>query len=514
VATASVDTRELLRVAVRETQTLARASGAAIGLCEGEEVTVAAASGFVASSADVRLPANRSLSGYVSHSGQPVLCADTWIDPRADQELCRRLHVRSAVVMPLQYDSHTVGVLNVVSPEPNAFDEAQVEIVQLMAILVGTAIGQAQAMSERARAEEGARQSAERFAAILRAASEVAILGVDLTGKVIFFNHGAERMLGYTAEEALGLSPTAFHDPVELEKRTTAQGVSEVDAFIGPALRGAAGTAEWTYVRKDGARLLVSLSVTGMRAPDGALVGFVGVAVDITERSALDRMKDELISIVSHEVRTPLTAIRAALGLLSAGMLGSLTNRGERMVQVAVNNTDRLVEVLNNILDLERIRASAMRLYRQPVDIGQLMFRARDNVEAIADRAGARVEVVPLSTTLNVDPDRMLQVFTQLLNNAIKFSGSPCTVCLRPRESDTSDVVRIEVVDQGSGIPREHLERIFEPFHQVDASDSRAKGGGGLGLAICRYVVELHGGRIWAESRLGSGSTFVVELPR
>jgi signal transduction histidine kinase len=170
------------------------------------------------------------------------------------------------------------------------------------------------------------------------------------------------------------------------------------------------------------------------------------------------------------------------------------------------------VRLVNDILDLERMQSGARVMHKVDCDLAEVMVRATDGVRSVADESGVNLRVHPLRWLINVDPDALMQVLTNLLSNAVKFSPAGSRVELTARRI-SGGCARIEVHDQGRGIPHDQLERIFQRFHQVDASDSRAKGGTGLGLAICRMIVELHGGRIWAESSPGAGSTFVVELP-
>ena len=457
--------------ALQQTQTLLGAAGARIDLRDGDQAVPAVASGLT--------------------------------------DGCSRL------VAPLQYQSQTLGSITVFARQPtDAFDDRDRASLEVIASLLGQALGQSAALAQRDQAALAARQTAERLAAILRAATELAIVGTDLDGRVIVFNEGAERMLGYTADEVLGRRAAGLlHDPREVAARIDALGVSHEEVFVGAARRGAASTQEWTYRRKDGSRLTVSLSLTGMRDETGTLIGYLGVAIDITERKAVDRMKDELISVVSHELRTPLAGIRAALGLLAGGVLGPLPDRGQRMLELAVRNADRLGHLLDDILDLEQLRQGQIGLDKQPVPLDEVLLEARDLALACAAEAGVDLAVEPIETVVRLDRRRLVQVLTALLDNAIRFSSAGSTVYLRARADAAARTVCIEVQDHGGGIQPEQLERIFTPFHQADASDTRARGGTGLGLAICREIVALHAGRIWAESTPGAGSRLLVELP-
>jgi signal transduction histidine kinase len=226
-----------------------------------------------------------------------------------------------------------------------------------------------------------------------------------------------------------------------------------------------------------------------------------------------ERAKDELLSVVGHELRTPLTSIRGSLGLLAGGILGELPEDAANMVAVAVLNTDRLVRLINDILDVERIAAGRLLLEPAAVDAAELVSQSMQVVQASADAAGVvlRGEVTPVAVTVLADADRIVQALVNLLGNAVKFStpGRVVTVTVsRDREA-----ALFSVRDTGRGIPADRLESIFERFRQVDASDAREKGGSGLGLPIARAIVDQHGGRMWAESDETTGSTFRFTLP-
>lgn len=263
--------------------------------------------------------------------------------------------------------------------------------------------------------------------------------------------------------------------------------------------------------RPDGQVRILALRCEVVSDPIAHTSRYVGVAQDVTEQHAVERLKDEFISVVSHELRTPLTAIRGSLGLLETGHLGELAPKGKEMLQVAARNSDRLVRLINDILDVERMASGATVLQPRACTPDDLMPQAVEAMGAMAQKAGVSLVVEPCDVAFYGDADRLLQVLTNLIHNAVKFSSSGSTVRIGAVAVDGE--VRFHVADAGRGIPPEFLERIFERFGQVDASDSRTEGGTGLGLTICRSILHLHGGRIWATSVLGVGSTFYVALP-
>jgi signal transduction histidine kinase/DNA-binding response OmpR family regulator len=280
-------------------------------------------------------------------------------------------------------------------------------------------------------------------------------------------------------------------------------------------------------VRKDGS--VFDKQVVMVKAYDQQqFIGHYCFMKDISDRCEIERLKDEFVSVVNHELRTPLTSISGALDLLASGILQTQPEDAQRMLKIAANNTDRLVRLINDILDIERIESGKIQMTKQSCDSADLINQSVEFMEEIAAQAGVTLSVSPLSVRLWADPDRIIQVLTNLLSNAIKFSPPGSTVWLSAEEDNgtrgqgtgdrenifsSSPTILFKVTDQGRGIPAEKLETIFERFGQVDASDSRQKGGTGLGLAICRSILQHHGGQIWAESTLGEGSTFFFTLP-
>ncbi len=239
----------------------------------------------------------------------------------------------------------------------------------------------------------------------------------------------------------------------------------------------------------------------------------------LAERSNLDIIKDEFISTVSHELRTPLTSLRGSLGLLSSGIMGDLDPKAQNLLRIAVTNTDRLIRLINDILDLERMESGRAPLQIRRCSLRDLVQQAADTMGGMAQEATVRVvlETPPPGTSpealyFDGDSDRILQVLTNLLSNAIKFSPPASNV--RIHVDATPDAIVLKVSDEGRGIPADKLDSIFDRFQQVEHADARKKGGTGLGLAICRSIVQQHSGSIWAQPNSGPGTTLYVMLPR
>ena len=241
--------------------------------------------------------------------------------------------------------------------------------------------------------------------------------------------------------------------------------------------------------------------------------GFFALIVDITERKAIEAMKNDFLSIVSHELRTPLTSIHGSLKLLATGKLGRLSPEGLQLLTIADNNTDRLVRLVGDILDLQHMESGKVKMQKSFCTSNYIIDQAKDLIAPIANQN--QISLVNNSTNISfwADPDHILQVLTNLISNGIKFSPPRSTIWIGAQLHPHKSSVLFSVKDTGKGIPKNKLKTIFGRFQQVDASDAREKGGTGLGLAICRTIVELHGGRIWVKSVLGRGSTFYFTLP-
>ena len=317
-------------------------------------------------------------------------------------------------------------------------------------------------------------------------------------------------MIGWEPEKLTG---KYLHDVLHTPPGGGARCVAE-DCQLQNALKNGPihHSADDVFSRKDGTSVAVDSVITPIRNDAGCILGAVLVFRDMTERKAVERMKDEFISVVSHELRTPLTAIRGSLGLLASGRLCHLNPpKCQKMAAIGMANATRLVRLVNDILYLDRIEAGQMTMEKRLCDSAELMSGAVDLLQVTAKAQGITLFLQCFSASIWVDPDRITQVLINLLGNAIKFSPRGSTVRLSAERREREIV--IEVKDHGRGIPASKLSRIFERFQQVDASDSREKGGTGLGLAICRTIVAQHGGEIWVESTLGQGSSFYFSLP-
>jgi PAS domain S-box-containing protein len=343
---------------------------------------------------------------------------------------------------------------------------------------------------------------------ILNSAGE-GIYGINLSGKTTFVNPAAARMLGYEVEELINQNIYAVLKPSMSDGTPYPPQESPIHATLKSGQIH--HVTEDIFWRRDGSNFPVEYVSTPIRE-QGAIVGAVVIFKDITDRQIVERMKDEFISVVSHELRTPLTSIRSALGVLMSGRLSEQPAKSQRLLEIAFENSNRLVRLLDNILDLERMKSGKVTIEKRLCNAADLMAQAVEVMQAMAEKAEIRLLVKPTSIQLWADSDRILQTLTNLLSNAMKFSPPNTTVSLSATLQD-EETALFEIRDRGRGIPDDKLETIFDRFQQVDASDSRHQGGTGLGLAICRSIVRQHGGEIWVESILGEGSVFYFTLP-
>ena len=454
---------------------------------------------FIQRSMGLTLRKGSELPERASNEGRAVWFAD--LDALAPSpRIADALHHKmvSGWAVPVRAGNRVLAVLEFYSGFRLREDREAIAAVEIAAASLGQMLARTQ---ERGRADDLRRQQE-----ILLDAVSDGICGLDREGKVRFANPAAGRLLGAKAES---LAARQLHELLH--------GAAPHERVCGPecplrktAAQPASTAGEENFFRANGSSFPAEYVLTPIHG-NGSLSGWVLSFRDITQRYALDRMKDEFISTVSHELRTPLTSIRGALGLLNSGMLGEVGEKASSLLRIALTNSDRLVRLINDILDLERIQSGREPLAFRAVQLADIVKQAIEDLQPMAEAAGVKLIHDATRVEITADPDRLLQVITNLLANAVKFSppNSPVSVMLRPGVTG----VIFSVIDQGRGIPADKLETIFGRFQQVDASDSRQKGGSGLGLAICRTIVLQHSGRIWAERNPVRGSTFRIFLP-
>ena len=460
--------------------------------------------------------------------------------------------------------------------KPRQWVEFELELMQQLADQISIALAQAQLLehqeelveartaeltkvnqnlhqeiNDRMQAEAALRQSEEQLRLITNALP-VLIAYVDNQQHYRFNNRAFEDWLGKSSSEIYGRP---------LQKIWGEECYQRMQPYVETALLGQAVSYENDIHLADGSVRSVDVTyIPDMQSPS-TVKGFFALTSDISDHKEIERMKDEFISVVSHELRTPLTSLHSALKILATGKLGTLSQEGQQMLAIANDSTERLVRLVNNVLDLQRIESGKVILDRQSCNVANLMIQAVEAMQAMAQQHEVTLVTHPKNISVWADADYILQALTNLLSNAIKFSSPGGTVWLTVERDERfqpddplpqsihaqnksakrknalrrgrlhlqtlklacdtggnathplSTEIIFRVRDEGQGIPANQLKRIFERFQQVDSSDSRKKGGTGLGLTICRKIIEQHNGEIWAESTPGCGSTFFFTLP-
>jgi PAS domain S-box-containing protein len=336
-----------------------------------------------------------------------------------------------------------------------------------------------------------------------------AIVMIDPAGTILLVNREAERLFQYRRDELIGKQVALLIPP-----NYRAEFPSALKAFCErPRSLPLGKGGDFSALRKDGSELPVEIGLNHARLNDGKTAIVVAVA-DLSDRKRSDNNKDEFVAMVSHELRTPMTSIAASLGLLVADSTGKMSDAAKRLLTIAHGNSKRLVRLINDILDVEKIESGKVEFDIKSFDIRPLVEQAIEANRGFADQFDVNVRLDPASPAaiVHADIDRVTQVIINLLSNAVKYSprGGEVTVLIENRDGKT----RVGVRDHGPGIPPEFGLRIFQRFAQADSADVREKGGTGLGLSIVKQIVMRLGGKVGFDPAPGGGTIFHFDLPR
>jgi signal transduction histidine kinase len=438
-----------------------------------------------------------SFCQHVVASASPMVVPNAAVHPLLfDNRAIPEMGVKAYAGMPLQSaDGHMLGSFCAFDTTEREWSADDIQILEELARAAMTEIE----LRETARLLE---EQGEQLSSLLESTRELVVqLGVD--GTVHYANAAFRRTLGdppspprfgWLRGELDTTSREAFneawrvvqerHESSELDLRFVPSGAApvEVEALLVP-----------TLVR-------------------GELKGVRFLANNVTDARALERVKDQLIGVVSHELRTPIGAVQGALQLLTRLLPEPRAPKAQEMLDLAMRNAARLLALVNDLLDLERLEAGQLPMERHDVPLADVFAIARDATSSVAEQRGVVLQWTPGASIVNVDADRVARVLINLVSNAVKFTPAGKHVRMSATVADDYTLVRVE--DEGRGIPPESMERIFERFSQVARVDATEHGGTGLGLTIARAIVLAHGGRMWVESRVGEGSTFSFTLPR
>lgn len=336
-------------------------------------------------------------------------------------------------------------------------------------------------------------------------ASQDAIIGENLDGTIISWSPGAERMYGYKENQMLGAN---------IKLIIPGDRVEEFEEISNLIKNGeSVNDFETIRIKADGSVLEVSQAVSPVKNEFGVIQGISVIARDITHRKEVEKRINEFYSTVSHELRTPLTSIRGALSLVADEIVEPNSDEAKEMIRIARSSSERLVSIINDILDLRKIEAGKLELHKEKVTAESVVTRSIELMDGMARTASVKLSAsIDSDLILSADSSRLLQVLTNLLSNAIKYSKAGDLVNITVHENEYG-FARFSITDEGPGIPIAYQNKLFEKFQQIDSSDTRPKEGTGLGLAISKAIIIQHGGEIGMHSQPGLGSTFWFELP-
>ena len=368
------------------------------------------------------------------------------------------------------------------------------------------------------------REDEDSFQSVLEVVKDYSILIMDAQGIIKTWNAGAEMMKGYRAEEIIGQSFSRFYPQADIE-------AGKPRMLLNEAARAGRVVDEGWRVRKDGSHFWAYVVITALYDEAGVVKGYAKITSDMTERKQtadelrdalqrieqankrleeLDQLKSLSISVASHELRSPLTAIKGYIDNLLEGVAGPLPDQVTHYLTRIGYNTDRVIRLTNMLLDLSRIEAGEMPLDLHAVSIAQVVTDVLRDFEPTAKNKAITIQASDLiDVPVKADRHRLEQVLHNLVHNALKFTPKRGDIVVQSRLSADEEVT-ITVSDTGCGIPPGHQEKVFLKFHRAP---STVQEGAGLGLAITKRLVELHGGRIWVESEPGRGSKFSFTLP-
>jgi len=354
-------------------------------------------------------------------------------------------------------------------------------------------------ITQRKVAETLLRESEARLRLIMES-MPVALIVVNEAGCMELANATAEKMFGYDYDHLISL-PFASLFP-ELKK--------EGQDALGELLdKGPGKTTDLNAIKLSGESFPVELSFSEFETREG--LRRLAIILDVTERQEVERLKHEFFAMVSHDLRSPLTSLQATLSLFQMGAYGEVNERGRLSLSRADSEITRLIALINDLLDSERLSSGKFDVHLDSVDVADVLSSSVSAIKRMAEQRHIAIDIQPTEARATADGARLIQVLVNLLSNAIKFSPNDSTITISTVAS--SSALEIRVTDQGRGVSEAHKRLIFERYRQVEVADATKKGGAGLGLAICKAIIEQHGGTIGLDSEEGKGSTFWFRIP-
>lgn len=453
-----------------------------------------------------RVRATQGISGQVFREGKAVILYDAVSDERTVKENVALLNVHNGACVPLIAEKRddqnrviertTIGVLHVFNKRyGNIFIEEDIHLLERLAKNATAVIQNAQLYREVVEEKEELEHIIESVYA--------GLMTVNKNGRIMQMNASARTMFNLENTEAIG---RLYYEVIEEPKvrdmiARSLESNEEVAEEI--SIQGSGGSEERIYQAQSAL----------VRGEDQQALGIVAIFNDITEIRSVERMKTAFVSTVSHELRTPLTSIKGFISTLLADVEGYYDRDTQReFYQIIDTECDRLTRLISDLLNVSRIEAGrALDLNPKPVQIKPLVEKVLSVQRSYTDKHDLKMDLEDDLPVIIADEDKVDQILTNLTNNAIKYSPKGGDVIVRARRNEDGVIFTVE--DQGMGIPKEHLPKVFDRFHRVDNRDTREVGGTGIGLYLVKHLVEAHGGKIWVESEVGKGSKFIFTLP-
>jgi len=444
----------------------------------------------------------------VVENKQPVLIPSVDEDPRFLRIGNRP--IASLISVPLISDGQVIGALTATSPEKGAFSEADVNLLDAFADQAAIAVKNARLYEKLAREEK---ETAHLYQSVLEKSNELeailrgigdGVIVVDPQLRLLMMNPVAMRMFRVLERprEGMRLPEVITNEELPVLVRETLENPDQ------PLIR------ELTLEREGDRRAIYQALASAVRGAMNQVRGVVIVVRDITTQKEIEQMKSDFLSVVSHELRTPLHSIKGFVDIILMGKTGEINELQRDFLTTVKEATTNLQQLIEDLLEFSRMEAGQIKLRPEQISPFEVAERVVEQLLPLAKEKGIRLlNSVPEEIDLiEADPMRIEQVLTNLISNAVKFTPAEGTVTVLGE--DLGDRIRMAVCDTGIGIPKEEQEKIFQRFYQVDSSATRSYRGAGLGLTICKFIVEYHRGRIWVESEEGKGSTFYFELPK
>jgi two-component system sensor kinase FixL len=449
----------------------------------------------------IELSTIKNLFGATLSAGKPIINnTPTTVHTTGKSEKPRL--VTAFIGIPIFNHTQQVAIL-VLANKTDGYSEVQLETLKPITHLIAQfmiAIGHRR---QHLLDEESIKRQAKHTQAILDGAFD-GIITLDKEGIITSFNHAAEAIFGYRAQQIIGNNLSQLM-PTSSQASTRESPIKELSNSVGIG-------QELIGVRKNGKEFEMELALSTIEDEDK--ISYIGVIRDISNRKQTDKLKNEFIATMSHELRTPLTSISASLAIIESGTLGSLPDQVNNLIQIAKQNSGRLQNLINDLLDMNKLLSNNIELNYSEFDAVKLVQKTMTENQYIAEKHNVKFQIIRAENDCNIfaDPARTQQVLTHLLSNAAKFSHAHTTVDISITKHN--NLINILVADHGAGIAPEFKTNIFSLFTQGDSSSTRQKDGSGIGLSISKELIEKMSGKIGFSSSPGQGSSFYVELPQ